>query len=62
MSDYERLKEENQQLKKEIRKLEISNGLLYKYKQEAKVRIKSLEHDKKELSYLITEQMRKCEK
>lgn len=59
VSDYEKVKEENEQLKKAVRKLEISNGLLYKYKQEAKVKIKSLEHDKKELSYLIIELMRK---
>ena len=52
------LKQENEQLKKEIRRLEISNGILYKYKQEAKVKIKCLEHEKQELSYLVTELMK----
>ena len=58
MSDYEKLKNEYEELKKEIRRLEISNGMLYKYKQEAKVKIKCLEHEKQELSYLLTELMK----
>ena len=58
MSDYEKLKNDYEELKKEVRRLEISNGMLYKYKQEAKVKIKCLEHEKKELSYLVTELMK----
>lgn len=58
MSDYEKLKEKYDELKKETRQLEISNGILYKYKQETKEKIKRLEHENQELSYLVTELMK----